>query len=337
MKKYLLPENGNFYKANLHSHSDISDGVLSPEEMKKHYMEQGYSIIAYTDHDVLIPHNDLTDENFLALNGYEVEINEFEDNERFWFSKACHICLIALEPDNFKQVCFSGKNYLFGNALKYADKVEFYEDSANFVREYTPESISYIMKQGREKGFFVTYNHPGWSLEDYNDYTKYEHMSAMEICNYGACYCGYVDYNPRVYDDMLRSGKKIFCIAADDNHNGFPDSFGGFIVIKADKLEYRTITKALEEGNFYASQGPEIKELWCEDGKMHVKCSAAYGIYFSSGIRWTHCTVANKGETLEYACCDISRLPKDTYVRVTITDHNGKHANSNAYFLNEID
>ena len=41
----LIPEAGKFYKANLHCHSNISDGALSPEELKKIYMEKGYSII----------------------------------------------------------------------------------------------------------------------------------------------------------------------------------------------------------------------------------------------------------------------------------------------------
>ena len=34
MKKYLLQENGNFYKANLHCHSIVSDGAFTPEELK---------------------------------------------------------------------------------------------------------------------------------------------------------------------------------------------------------------------------------------------------------------------------------------------------------------
>ena len=38
MRKYLLPESGNFYKANLHCHSIVSDGKLSPAELKKIYM-----------------------------------------------------------------------------------------------------------------------------------------------------------------------------------------------------------------------------------------------------------------------------------------------------------
>ena len=34
MIKYLLPKEGNFYKANLHCHTTCSDGELTPLEMK---------------------------------------------------------------------------------------------------------------------------------------------------------------------------------------------------------------------------------------------------------------------------------------------------------------
>ena len=69
MKKFLLPESGNFYKANLHCHSTVSDGKLTPEELKQIYREQGYSAIAFTDHWFFVTHNELTDEHFVALNG----------------------------------------------------------------------------------------------------------------------------------------------------------------------------------------------------------------------------------------------------------------------------
>ena len=41
MKKYLLPENVNWYRANMHCHSNISDGSLSPEELKEAYKNRG--------------------------------------------------------------------------------------------------------------------------------------------------------------------------------------------------------------------------------------------------------------------------------------------------------
>lgn len=33
MKKFLLPESGNFYKANLHFYTNILDGALTPTEI----------------------------------------------------------------------------------------------------------------------------------------------------------------------------------------------------------------------------------------------------------------------------------------------------------------
>ena len=70
MKKYLLPNEGNFYKANLHCHSSLSDGTLTPKELKDLYKANGYSVLAYTDHDIFIPHNELTDDSFVALSGF---------------------------------------------------------------------------------------------------------------------------------------------------------------------------------------------------------------------------------------------------------------------------
>ena len=67
MRQYLIPEKGQFYKANMHAHTNISDGNMSPEEVKQCFLKMGYSIVAYTEHEVLVPHNDLTDDNVLAI------------------------------------------------------------------------------------------------------------------------------------------------------------------------------------------------------------------------------------------------------------------------------
>jgi len=332
MKKHLLPEKGNFYKANLHCHSTYSDGALSPSEIKGLYKSMGYSIVAFTDHNVMIPHNELKDDDFLPLNGYEMDFTEVKED--FSQAKSCHICLIALEEDNLKQVCWHREKYLRKNAVLYRDKVQFDECEPNFERDYNPECISYVMEEGRRHGYFVTYNHPTWSLENYNDYTSYHGMHAMEICNYCSLANGYLCYNPRVYDDMLRSGKRIYCIAADDNHNWRDDFGGAFTVIKAEKLEYRTITRALEAGNFYASQGPKIYELWYEDGKIGIKCSPAEQIIFNFGNRAAKRFCGENGETIEYAEAEVQ--DNNIYVRVTVIDHKGKPANTNAYFVDEL-
>lgn len=340
MKKYLLPQTGNFYKANLHCHSTISDGELSPAELKEAYMAHGYSIIAYTDHNILLSHDELTDENFLALHGYEWDVTDRVTPPAC--PKCCHICLIALEPDNMKQICWHRNQdiYFYGNGRNYKHLVQFYEDEPDFERSYNVDCVNEVIKKAREHGFFVTYNHPTWSQEDYSDYINYHGMNAMEICNYTSKNGGFPEYNPRVYDDMLRSGKRIFCIAADDNHchtdmnTPYGDCFGGFTVIKAENLEYRTITKALEAGHFYASQGPEIKELWYEDGELHITTSPAQRVDFYFGIRHAGSVKADGEKLVEQAHC---KVPENAiYVRATVWDEHGKPADTNAYFVDEL-
>ena len=49
----LIDKNLKQYKANLHCHTNISDGRLTPLEVKELYKSHGYSVIAYTDHDII--------------------------------------------------------------------------------------------------------------------------------------------------------------------------------------------------------------------------------------------------------------------------------------------
>ena len=82
MKKYLLPKDGRFYKANLHCHTNYSDGTMTPQQVKEHYMAHGYSIVAYTDHHIMVPHMELRDADFLPLIGVELNVDEDFITER---------------------------------------------------------------------------------------------------------------------------------------------------------------------------------------------------------------------------------------------------------------
>ena len=339
MRKYLLPESGNFYKANLHSHSTVSDGKKSPEEMKKFYMERGYSIIAYTDHRILIGHNDLSDENFLALNGWELDVTR--EQEDIFTAPTCHINFIALDPDNLIQPIWDRtENIKCGNNLLYKDQVQIDESKPDYKKVYEKEKISEMMKIGRDAGFYVIWCHPTSSLEDYEDYITYEGMHAMEMFNGCGLSLGYEDYHPHIYDAMIKKGKKIFCVGADDNHNGYGeppsrvcDSFWAFTMIKADNLEYRSITDALLKGNFYASEGPEIYDLWYEDGKAHIKCSDADRIYLTTYRR----KIGRKFRENEPLTEATFTIPEDVEMfRITVVDGAGKHAHTNTYFMEDI-
>ena len=76
MKIELIPEEGKFYKTNLHCHTNISDGKQTAEEIKALYKERGYSAVCFTDHELLVSHRELCDDSFVALDGYEVCIKK---------------------------------------------------------------------------------------------------------------------------------------------------------------------------------------------------------------------------------------------------------------------
>ncbi len=334
MKKYLLPNTGKFFKANLHCHTTISDGNWTPEKVKEEYKKHGYSIVAYTDHELMVAHPELCDEDFIALNGYELEAKQTEKN---WAqNKRCHMCFIALNPTLDKHVCWNEENngYTWGNAAQLADTAKYDEKEAHFVRSYDGECVSEMMKRGREAGFFVTYNHPTWSTESYDQYMSYNNMHAMEMVNYSCVSSGYEEYNSRVYDDMLRGGKRIYCVCTDDNHNKHGDSFGGFTMIKAEKLEYGLITKALLNGDFYASEGPEIHELYVEDGKVFIKTSPAAKISIVTDVIHARSVGGDGAEPVTEASFEIHSDAK--YFRIVVIDKAGKHACTNAFFVDEL-
>jgi hypothetical protein len=337
MRIDLLPREGQFYKANLHCHTTISDGHLYPHEIKEAYMKEGYSAVAFTDHDVLIRHNELTDANFVALNGLEYAVSSGKGKQ-----KTCHFCAVALDPETEIQPCWHREKYRgAGKSRYFRIRVNFNKDEPDYERVYTPEGVSEMMRRVRDAGFFVTYNHPVWSQETSAEWLNYNGMDAMEIVNYSCLRGGYDDYNPNIYDTILRTGRRLFCIATDDNHDGIPigtpgnDSFGGFTYIKAEKLEYRALTAALQRGDFYASRGPQIHEFWIEDGKAHVKCSPALRVAFHFARRPVRC---GRPETLDGFVTEASAaIPENAvYVRVTVTDREGKTADSNAYFLEDV-
>jgi hypothetical protein len=193
-----------------------------------------------------------------------------------------------------------------------------------------------MMQIGREEGFFVTWNHPNWSRETFDNYARYHGMHAIELMNGGATAIGYDDYNPRIYDDVLRGGERIYCIGADDNHNGAPDdsircdSGWAWTMIKADKLDYETIADAMKKGHFYASEGPEIYDLYVEDGKVHITCSPASRVFCTYEKRAAGIVHAENGELITEA--EFNANPDLGYFRITVRDEKGNVACTNAYF-----
>ena len=343
MKKYLLPQTGKFYKANLHTHTTVSDGEMTPEEIKTAYMAEGYSIVAYTDHEVMVAHEDLTDENFLAITSVEFALNQPSCGLGFALVKSYHFNLYAKDPKAVKAPGFCERGIWLPQSRQYVtDEMRSAQD---YPRIYAPEYINSVIDRAAEQGFLVSFNHPVWSLHDYTDYSEIRGLWGIEIYNTGSANLGLPD-TVQPLEDLLRKGERVYPLAADDTHSP-SDCFGGFVMVKAENLQYSTVMTALEKGDFYASTGAKIEEISIENGLLKIVCPNAASVFINTDCRTTKRKVAEKGESFDEAEFDLNdylelakkaaaRIGTKPFIRVTVKNAEGKTAHSRAYFLEEL-
>ena len=340
MKQYLLPNKGKFYKACLHVHSRVSDGNREPEEIKEEYMAHGYSIVAFSDHDVMVPHNDLTDENFLALTAVEVSVNSRKDDD-FDYVETIHFNVFSRDPEKTFFACFDAGYVWMTRTPQYVTD-ELREKS--YTRHWGMEHFNEMFELCNKDDCLVMLNHPVWSQMRYNDYIDMKGLWGVECYNHESYKFGFEDTMTPI-DDLLRKGERVIPTATDDAHRAW-GSFGGWMMIKSEALRYEDVFDAMKRGDLYASTGPEIKELWIENGKVHVETSPCLKIVLSTERRTIFKSYARDGETITWGEYDINNyiarsrqgvgIDKN-YFRITVTDEWGRKAYSRAYFLDELE
>lgn len=309
MKKYLLPQNCKPYKANLHCHSTLSDGRYDIYKIKDMYKSRGYSAVAYSDHNVLIPHPELEDDGFIPLTATEIDVNDAH-----------------------------GHCYHLNFFSEQKDKTEF----PSIERIYSVDGINKIIETGNKNGFLCQYNHPRWSFQNASDFVGLKGLWGFEIFNTG-CEIemddGWGDYK---YEVICRDGHVYpVTTATDDNHNGmtddldsaYCDSFKGWTTIFSPSLTYDNIFAAMKNGDCYGTTGPEIKELYVENGRVYVQCtpSAYIGIRFESRRADRRCSFEN-----EITSADFDISGEFDHFRIVVRDKYGHKALTRAYTKNEI-
>lgn len=332
--KILLDQNKPQFKANLHCHSVLSDGRLTPEELKEAYKSHGYSILAITDHERTHDHTALSDEDFLMLTGYEMYIrpgNRFDE-----FGKEIHMNLFARDPHNVGMISYNP------DVARYTppeEKAQVTLLGRQEQRQYTPGFINRTIAIAKENGYIVAYNHAYWSHEDIRDLASYRGFFSMELCNYGSYVGNQIEYNAPLYDTLLREGVRIACHSADDNHNKQPfdsprcDSFGGMTYVLCDKLDYGTVFSALENGSFYSSMGPQIFSVTVEGDVLRVRTSPVARIMLFTGSKNAKVVLNEDGTPVTEA---EFRIPdRAAYIRVSVMDDAHRFADTRGYFREE--
>ena len=320
-------EHGNWYKGNLHSHTVNSDGMLTPEESVKMFREHGYQFLCFSEHDLYTDYREKFDcEDFIILPGLEASAVLYEgDGSSGRRKKVHHIHGILGTEEMIKKAelpCYRHKE--IHPVLKFYGEW----DGALAAQQLADEMT--------KRGMIATYNHPIWSRVRESEFIYTKGIWALEIFNYDTVNESATGYDETYWDVMLREGIPMLGFASDDNHNEglFDDSCGGYIVVKADRLDREEILKNMLAGNYYSSAGPEIYDWGIPDGIAYVDCSDVFRIDFIAGNDvndGTSHVCKDYEETIRYG--EYVLKGHETYVRVKCTDKNGKTAWSNPIFM----
>ena len=300
---------GRFFKGNLHTHSNRSDGALAPQEVCKRYRENGYDFIALTDHFVGAYDYPITDtttfrtKDFTTILGAELHSGAMENGE-IW-----HILAAGLPAD------FTRAN------------------SPDFKPIETQESGAEIAERAAKAGAFVAIAHPEWSGLTIEDAKAIEHAHAVEIYNHGCeveCDRGRGFY---VLDQLLSQGTRKTLCATDDAHFHVPDHFGGWVMVKAEANDPDLLLEALKSGHHYSSNGPEIYNIVWHPNSVEVECSPASNIVvLGYGSR----SASKNGSDITQANIETKVLAHSSWLRLVVTDAQGKSAWSNPVYRDQL-
>jgi hypothetical protein len=292
---------GRFWRGNLHTHSNLSDGALPLDRVVEAYKDAGYDFLQMSEHFMGRYHWPVADtrkfrsNNFTTLIGAELHAMGTAVGE-LW-----HILATGLPLD--------------------------------FEAPAPEETGPRLAARAAAAGAFVGIAHPAWSQLSIDDGQAVEAAHAVEVYNHG-CFVE-VDRGDGWYllDQLLRQGRKLTAFATDDAHFKSDDAFGGWVHVKADVLEPEALLASLKAGHYYSSQGPRIHELAIDGNELWVACSPVNAI---AVVGHNSRSVGRYGRAITEARIDLAYLGKSwaevrqsPWIRIALIDGAGKRAWTN--------
>lgn len=302
MRPLAFSNPGTFFRGNLHTHSTRSDGALAPGEVCRRYRAQGYDFIALTDHFVglfdypIVDTANFRGDGFTTILGAELHSGAMENGE-LW-----HILAVGLPAD-------------------FAPG-----DAPHFTPVEGMETGPALARRAREAGAFVAVAHPEWSGLTLADARSIDAAHAIEVYNHGCAVDSDRPHGFATLDLLLGEGRRLDLIATDDAHFHAPDAFGGWVMVKAEANEPGALLEALKAGAFYASTGPEIRDVSLDGRMLTVACSAAETIVV---LGQGSATQSVWGASMTRAEIKLARVSASPWVRVAVIDGAGRRAWSN--------
>jgi len=297
---------GRFFRGNLHTHSNLSDGALSPSEVCARYRQEGYDFISLTDHFVgrfgypLADTKPYRTVDFTTLIGAELHSGAMENGE-LW-----HILAVGLPED------FAAAN------------------APDFQPVAGQETGPQIAQRAADAGAFVAIAHPQWSGLTQADAFSITAAHAVETYNHGCAVGADRAEGFLTLEHLLSQGRRINLCATDDAHFTEPDHFGGWVMVKAEENAPGALLIALKAGHYYSSQGPELRDICVGTDEVTVRCSAAVTVIIQGQ---GSAAVPLHGQSMTRAEIPLTRFRQSPWIRITVIDAAGKRAWSNPIWL----
>ena len=131
----------------------------------------------------------------------------------------------------------------------------------------------------RADGGLAVLAHPYWLGHVTTDLAHLEGATGLEVFNYGTQVSINKGDSTYLWDGLLDRKRPLLGLAVDDTHWKLPDAGGGWVMAKAASCTPENMLNAIAEGDFYASQGPEIHDFphrgrgrLCEDFASEDHC-----------------------------------------------------------------
>ncbi|MEV4320451.1 CehA/McbA family metallohydrolase [Actinocrispum sp. NPDC049592] len=290
---------GRFWRGNLHTHTDRSDGGVGPGEAVRCYRDAGYDFVVITDHfraEFGFPITDTREFRspaFTTLIGAELHAPRTEHSSEW------HIVAVGLPLD--------------------------------FAPPGPEETGPHLAWRAREAGAFIGMAHPSASLLTLADAESLDAAHAVEVYNAVSAWEDRGD-SWHICDLLLAQGRRLDVYAADDAHFQPQDPPGcaAWVQVWAESLKPESLQAALLAGHYYSSTGPEIHQIELDDTQITVRCSPATRVLVTGGVPGKR---VQAGAALTECTLPLDMFGRSAYIRVTVVDADGGRAWSNPIWL----
>lgn len=242
----LFDESLPFLKGNLHCHTTLSDGHLTPEESLALYRNMGYDFLAFTDHWRLGKFGCFR--GMALLSGLELDVTLHD--------QVVHLIGIGLD--------------------------DWVEPAS---RDRTPQQLLDLIRAQHGRAILAhpawSLNTPEM-IASLNGLSAVEIFNSFSGIPWNAARAD----SSCVLDLAACTGTLLPFVASDDTHAYTGEAGMSYTCVQAAESTPQAILTALDAGRIYASQGPDFRQIEINDDRMIVDSSPVDTVIFYSNLPW---------------------------------------------------